>query len=374
MTLLASFSLFASGLQQSPSTVRLWMLVGSAGLVLCLLALAIFAGLFCVSVGRRRLERAEERVWVRLAPYFSGREGLVMAAVELLDEFPDRAVASVLRRCRREFGGEATNGASVALSMIGETSRLCGEIQSPLRVRRLSAARRLGDCGGRRASDGLVSLLEHPCERTRQAARLALLQCGDEPALRAALASYAADRPNPRRVGRFVRQLVQRAPELLVEAVRSGGLAAPHRRMILDSLCERAWPGAAVLLSEQLSSCDPEVRAAAIRLASKLRDWPSRGRLLEMLGDDTWYVRAAAASALGRLPSGDGVEALVPVLSDRRAWVRRKAAGGLVRHGDAGIGALLRALREPGRAGEAARVALFEVGLGSGPEQAREAS
>ncbi|MEM6701632.1 MAG: HEAT repeat domain-containing protein [Acidobacteriota bacterium] len=323
----------------------------------------------------RRLEQAEETIWRRLAPYLSGREGLVMASVELLDEFPERAVARALRRCRREFGGEALDGAAVALAMIGETSRLRRGIESRVRRRRLAAAHCLGDCGGPRAIEGLLTLLAHRCRETRRAARLALLQCGGETSLRRALGSYVADEPSPRRIESvFIRELVRKAPALVVDELKGCALPAPHRRLILDALAEIGWRGGADVLDDQLQSSDPEVRAAAARLTSRLRDWRQRRRLIELLRDDTWYVRAAAASALGRLPSQDAVAPLSSMLSDRRSWVRRSAATGLVRHGEAGIGALVRALGQPGSAAEAARRALFEVGLGPEGSHAKEAS
>ena len=374
MSTAVSLPLSAAELSVSPPSSILFAI---AIAVLLPLGTALAVSLFLVArdLHSRRLERAEEAIWSRLAPYLSGREGLVMAAVELLDEFPERAVAHVLRRSRREFGGEAIDGASVALAMIGETSRLRRRIDSVFRGRRLAAAQCLGDCGGPQAIEGLASLLAHGCPDTRRVARLGLLQCGDASSFRRALGSYVAEEPAPRRVeGGFVRQLVRRAPDLIVDELQSGQLPSPYRRQLLDGLAEIGWQGAASVLEGQLQSRDPEVRAAAVRLATSLRDWRSRGRMIELLEDETWFVRAAAASALGRLPSRDAVEPLFGVLSDRRLWVRRNAATGLVRHGEAGIGALVRALREPGRAGEAAQRALFEVGFGTPSGQEREAS
>lgn len=77
---------------------------------------------------------------------------------------------------------------------------------------------------------------------------------------------------------------------------------------------------------------------------------PAIGALVELLGSPQPVKRAMAASGLGRLRAGEGVERLIGLLDDRVPLVRKAAARALRRIGDPrGLDALARQVGSPDR-------------------------
>ena len=218
----------------------------------------------------------------------------------------------------------------------------------------------------------LLGFLDHPSPTTRMASREALLRVGSVDAARRSYQAFVDGVPVPRREDAgFVVQVAHSYPPVLLDQLATGTVPDGHFKLALDALGHAGVDDVVSFLPESLLSKNPEVRAAAARVAGRLRHWQSRPQLISLLQDKTWFVRASAAGALGSLPFDDAIDPLMISLSDQQWWVRRNAARGLSRHGEAGVGALLRALRDPGVAGEAARLVLFDVSGSGAPSSPR---
>ncbi len=312
--------------------------------------------------------RVESEVRGRLFPYLAGREGLELAAVELIDEFGYTPVVRVLRGTRSQFEGHGMSRISETLDAVGETELQARRARSWLPFVRNAALAALGDCGGAVSVVALRQALSHRDPGMRQGARDALLRVGGEAEAAQTLGSFLQEEDVDSDVAlTFVRRLAGRHPGAVVARLADPSLSAPLRKQLLEALGRAEAPEACRVLRSSLRSPEPEVRAAAARIAGSQRHWPSRPRLLELLDDHAWFVQAAAASALAEIPALDAVEPLVEKLEAPHWWVRRNAALGLTRHGQRGLSALLRALQEPGVAAEAARLALFDQMGKAGP-------
>jgi hypothetical protein len=98
-----------------------------------------------------------------------------------------------------------------------------------------------------------------------------------------------------------------------------------------------------------LEDPDPRDRLAAFQALDELRDPRDRELFIRGFGDPDPGVRLAAVTALSRQARAEDVDVLVPLLSDRSWWVRRRAADTLAvlpRVSEAQLQALLPAIED----------------------------
>jgi hypothetical protein len=67
-------------------------------------------------------------------------------------------------------------------------------------------------------------------------------------------------------------------------------------------------------------------KIASIKVIGQTYDIRYIDDLIECMKDDSWQVRAIAASSLGKLESGSSLPILIGALNDKEWWVRRNSA------------------------------------------------
>jgi HEAT repeat protein len=218
---------------------------------------------------------------------------------------------------------------------------------------RLDAIESLGKARLPQAFDALLSLLHHPKPVVRRMA------------VRAAAGTLATMPPAPGRDGpeaRFTAALkgaslksgVAQESLLLLEtragAVLRGLLAEPDlddrlRWVVLETIGRLGLADMAPQVAPSTTHPDPELRAAAFRALHRLGSVPDQAPapLLDALRDEVDFVRVQASHAAACLPAEVALPALEPLLGDDSWWVRRAAAAAMARLGADGVAAVRRA-------------------------------
>jgi HEAT repeat protein len=121
----------------------------------------------------------------------------------------------------------------------------------------------------------------------------------------------------------------------------------PSIRAALDGIARQQLITFGEETARFLDHADPEVRAAALRAIGRIGLLLStaHSRVLEALEDDVDFVRIHAAGAARLLPGAQARAVLSKRLGDRSWWVRRAAADALGTLGPAGLGELGQAAR-----------------------------
>jgi hypothetical protein len=181
------------------------------------------------------------------------------------------------------------------------------------------------------------------------------------PAVRAQAAEWAAAHASPEIVGAMLELLadpatparfaVQSALLRMGSAIAAplsvflethSGRAAEAGLRVAETIAEPRFLESAMRLSR---ADDPAVREAAAKLLGGIGGAESAARLIEILGDDEARVRAASASALGRMRYWQAGSLLAERLRDQRWVVRRDAGLALRALGAAGTLLLRKALK-----------------------------
>jgi len=118
-------------------------------------------------------------------------------------------------------------------------------------------------------------------------------------------------------------------------------------RAALDSVGRLGLVEFAYDAGARVNHRDREVRAAALRAMGRLGRVPTRARtaVVIALSDDTEFVRVQAARAAAFVPARLAVMALRGALGDQSWWVRRAAAESLLRQNRWGVAVLRKAAR-----------------------------
>ena len=325
----------------------LYVSAAALGAMVAVLAIVVLGHHVITSRARRRFAEKLAAVTALLAPHVVARAGLHDAVLEARRVHGHRAVATVLRRWRSELEGPSGFAVSRVLVEIGEVARLTRAARTMRRDRRLEAIRGLAECGGASASELLTFTADSdPVAEIRRAAREGLLTVGSRVAADSAVRSYLRDVRHGRGWRRsFFASIAERAPDRLRELIDSGQLIVADERLGLEALGDAGDVSAIEAARARLLRHAPELRAASARALGKLRDGHSVPVLVRLLSDPVWYVRAAAARALGALPLDKSASlALGRALRDPTWWVRAKAAQSLSLHGADGVEALISAV------------------------------
>jgi HEAT repeat protein len=198
---------------------------------------------------------------------------------------------------------------------------------------RLASVWAIGQIGGQRAVQGLVSTLEDKDPGVVRRAQEVMLDAAPDAA--GEIVKHARDTENP--AARFA------AVELL------GALQDPQ---------------ASELLLEFIEDPNPELRTKATKAAAAIADPRFREPFRELLADPVWSVRCQAATGLGAIGAIDAIPGLYVALEDEAWWVRFNAASALADLGPPGRAALAEATTaDEASRREVARYVLERTGL-----------
>jgi HEAT repeat protein len=301
---------------------------------LLLLILWCAAGAVCVTLGVIIVVRVSTAIarW-RVARYQSVvRDHLTAFVVGARDDPPPPPAGRFEQRLlRRDLvallpsvrGEAATRVAEVfvASGLVGVAHR---DLDARNSLTRIRAADALGALRVREAKPWLIARLHHHDPLLRLACARALAELGavDElPEIVAELQEVGADS------GDVVEVMVAFGPRgvlFLTELLVAG--SPTERRMAAVALGHIASRHARPELSRTLDDPDDELVANAARALGQLGDIRATAALIALLRDSRpWFVRVAAAAALGALEDPAAAPALVEGL-DAEEWDLRNAA------------------------------------------------
>jgi len=255
---------------------------------------------------------------------------------------------AVIRRSRRLSRGQldpATVGARGPVYRWGH---------SRFWWRRMQAARWLAHSGGAEDRELIARLLRDSHHGVQSAASASLLRYADE-RLIASVIDTLAIRAAAIRVyqSNVLRQHAELAERLLLDRMRAD--APPAKLYSYIFLAQVLKTPACVQRVAGLSiHQNPEVRVAVARALQGTADDDGVIKLVTMLRDPDWRVRAQAARGLGTAPEATSpdervVTELARGLTDSVWWVRFRAGLALASLGEPGRRALEGALARPDR-------------------------
>ena len=201
----------------------------------------------------------------------------------------------------------------------------------------------------------------------------------NNPALTTAVLRSAAERQTEEADALLVEVLVTGAHPRARTATELEPRAARLRERLIalashDDPAVRYWaitllaqatgnPPVALAVAAHVGDDDPNVRAAVAEALGSLDARVARPLLRRLLQDDAFFVRSHAARAVAK--GGDGMLAgkLLPLLADQNWWVRAAAKESLLQLGADGLAVAQRALAHSDRF---ARDGALEIILGSG--------
>jgi HEAT repeat protein len=345
----------STGIASTPVEGVLLATVTSAASALVMLGLYLLFYHF-VSTQRdrrhaRQLDTWTER-WIALA--LADDSDVATADIPTSGRLPRAAVdaaLSLLEAMKSEEGDRL----KAALARHGIDRWLLRHVGSGHLTARLDAVESLGKARLPQALDPLLALLEHPKPVVRRMA------------VRAAAGTVAIMPPKPGPDGpggKFVRALLKtdlkagvvqeslllletHAGAVLRDLLANPSLADSLLWVVLETAGRLGLADMAEEISARAIHSDPELRAAAFRALHRLGTVPDRAQppLLAALHDEVDFVRVQAAHAAAFLPGDVALGALEPRLGDDSWWVRRAAAASLARVGDDGVFAVKRAAK-----------------------------
>lgn len=221
--------------------------------------------------------------------------------------------------------------------------------RSPLWWRRLAAARALTHVADESDRATLLRLLGDPHPAVQSAASESLRRYADTELIRRVIdglsGASSAVRTYQMRV--LAEHGVAAAP-MLLERIRED---APPHKLYAYITAAAALDDAACMARVAELSTHPhaEVRVAVARVLRSAPGDSAHIKLLSMLRDPDWRVRAQAARGLSTVRDARTVDALQRAIADRTWWVRFRAALALASMGDVGQAALDRALEHEDR-------------------------
>jgi len=280
--------------------------------------------------------------------------GSIPAAGELIDAFADGS--SVVRRCAAQLAAKSRDSLAVGplIALIDakdQTERCCviaalGEIGQPCAVDALvcalrdsacsvrwSAAEALGKIGDVRAVDPLTSALldEHTIVYCRAAE--ALGRIGDQRATEPLIAAFWSRQEWARDAAIALGKLAnERAEETLAAASKADSVAT--RAIAVEALAYSASRAARKSTEDALSDNDISVRRAAVRGMGDSGDIRYAPLLVGIVKGRDGDILHDALDALAKIGPSEGVEALVPLLSDPNELICVNAAKALGSIGD----------------------------------------
>lgn len=264
----------------------------------------------------------------KIRPYLGHAEQLR----EATDDLPEPSRARVIEFLRKT-------------QMTGDLER---EAMYALRKwRRVRAALLLGWLRSAASVPVLAANLDEDDADIAMSAAEALAYIADPQAYRALLGALRAGRQPRIRLAELIE--VSPAANTLPFFKELAGTENPEvRYWVAYLLRKKEGEGFTSLLLEFCSDPDSNVRARAVESLGETGGAPTEV-LRRLLKDDVWYVRAQAATAVGRCGASDLTTDLLALLRDSRWWVRQDAAQALERLGQSVVHAVEGMLNDPDR-------------------------
>lgn len=309
------------------------------GFVLLLLFLFLFwnrvSQWFWIWLRERRADRLAES----LRSWFSG-ECTDSELLTFLNACPLRAARQEMEKSRE---GKPARKWDELLNLVRSSrwfSRLKRTVRSPFWWRRMDAAEALGLVGLSEDVELLQQLLDdsHPGVEMAALAAARELTLTEllEPLLMKAV-SIGLTREY------YVLHILLDYGSRLVPVLKKRFKSPDNEKELVTLLKvagRLAAPELADVVLEQLNSPHLEVRIVTVRALSSFKGTGIESALRHTLLDESWQVRAQAATGLGILAVKGAEKELRDALSDRNWWVRLRSALALRRYGKKGIGIL----------------------------------
>ncbi|GAA4011443.1 HEAT repeat domain-containing protein [Sphingomonas swuensis] len=335
----------------------LWTL----SLSMALLALAIMAGLIlgrAVSARRAKALKAHREAW--LPRLLDGATDAEFADLphrpELLVQLASELITLVRGEEREQFVATATR--------LGVADTLRRRLNRGSNRDRIVAAETLAFFPDDRSTDALDQALDDKSPDVRLTAALALASSGRAPPLahlveRLRLGTQETSMLNVTLVAEIARDRPEEVTQLLMDDATPSPLKAAAIDALSGSGDYRLVP-LVVRLALEADDEAPEL-PRYLRALGELQHPAARPAILRGLASRTWFVRAAAAEASGRVGLVETVDTLLRLLDDPDWWVRYRAGEALARLGRPGRD-MLHEMSCLGsvRAREAARLTLVE--------------
>lgn len=237
----------------------------------------------------------------------------------------------------------------VALHTEPRVRRILDGARSPLWWKRLAAARILALIADESDLPAIRRLLSDTHPAVQSAAAACLGRHVDEELLMRMIdgLSSASSAVRAYQLG-VLSQHGKLAAPLLLERIRAD--APPHKLYAyVHAVAALDDTECMAKVAELSTHAHPEVRVAVARVLRSTPGDPFHIKLLSMLRDSDWRVRAQAARGLGTLSDPATVQELVRALTDPTWWVRFRAGLALAGMAEAGREALEAARGHPDR-------------------------
>jgi HEAT repeat protein len=329
---------------------------------LIVVVLALLVALITVRVRaqrrRTRLTAARERFEALIAARLVGDD--LAPIPHRLDELQRGALLDAGIAALLELRGRERERVAALLEEAGVVDAEATALRMGSPERRRLAADSLGLIASPVTREPLRAALQDEDVLVRLAAARGLAELGDadEQWSTELIADAAADEHHLGAVAELILALGARAPARIA-SVYFNSRSSEVRRIVVAVIGELRLGRHVGILREALEG-DDELAARAARGLGLVGDLESTDSLLDVVRDPTrtWFVRAAASTALGQLGDPRAVEPLRAELAASE-WPRRRAAAeALARLGPAGEHALRAAAGLETEAGRHAAAAL----------------
>jgi HEAT repeat protein len=246
----------------------------------------------------------------------AGQHGFTSVALDLLMELDGAPRARLVAMMRRR--------------------QVDGRLQQGLRrlnqAKRLAAAEALLFFPSPQTREALLAALRDRDLDVRLAAAASLVKQNAAPPLDELLPLLTRKgRGMPLRLGQILRDYGEHEPGAVIAAARDATLHPFIRAKAVETMAVVKGGRLMSALQSLVMSPEPDIRAAVLRSIGKAPSENSRDAVALCLRDQSWFVRAAAADAAGRLGLYELAPVIVPLVDDDLWWVRFRASEALER-------------------------------------------
>jgi HEAT repeat protein len=247
---------------------------------------------------------------------------------------------------------------------LGVPERLRHRLDTGSPRTRLAAAEALADFGDEQSIERLTEALDDMNADVRLSAALALAAAGEAPPAKWLVDKLGiGTRENSMLIVGLFRDIAVTKPEEIRGLIEDRDMSPSVKVAAIDALSLSGDYSLVPLIADLALKADPagEELPRYLRALGDLGH-PAAARAVEhALSSETWWARAAAAQAAGRIGLMGSADRLVCLLDDPQWWVRFRAGEALASMGEEGHRLLREAAAsgsEPGRT--AARLTLAE--------------
>jgi hypothetical protein len=306
-------------------TVKIAFIVGQA---LFILTLILLVQVLFLSFLRSASEKRQEKFINKWQPILAQ---CISAVPESLPKIKKRDIYTFLvlwNSLQESIKGDYRNKLNELLKMTGLLEVAVAMLNSGSRKKQLTGIVTLGHLGEKSVWEDLCTLAEGQDSHVSLLAARALMHCSPEEGASFLMPLIASriDWP-PTKVANILKEggAAIISPPLISALEKTEEENLPRLTRYLEIASTRlAIPALRKVLAQ---TDDAEVIAACLKL---LNDPLSLEIIRDFLHHEKWFVRLQAASALGRIGTGEDEKLLIPLLSDKEWWVRYRAAHALV--------------------------------------------